>query len=222
MSEIAVLFDMDGVIINNNDFHRDAFHVFNKKHNIFIPDNEFKSKVFGKTNAEVLRMLFGDHLSDAEIDDLAEEKEAMFRELYDPHFILSEGLSAFLERLKTAGIPLAVGTNAPQSNLTYTLNRGGIAHYFSAQVTPLLVQNPKPAPDIYRKAAELLGIAPERCIVFEDSLTGIQAAKGAGAKVIAITSTYSRAELEQVADRVIDSFNEVETPQLYQLLDVQP
>jgi beta-phosphoglucomutase len=219
-SPFAVIFDKDGVITDNNEFHKEAWFVFNKKYGRTINVDEFKASVFGKTNEEILRVLFPARFTDAEIDALAEEKEAIFRELYAPHFKLTQGLAAFFERLKAAQVPIGLATNAPLSNMQFTLEKGNIDHYFAAKANPLLVEKPKPAPDIYIKVASMLGYPTSKCIIFEDSLTGIQAGRLSGAKVIAITTTYTRQELELVADRVIDNFDEVEIPDLMALLSL--
>lgn len=218
MPHFAVIFDKDGVITDNNEFHKDAWDVFYKKYGVSLSEDEFKTKVVGKTNDEIIKILFDKPFTTDEIDALAEEKEAIFRELYAPHFKLTQGLAAFLERLKEAGIPIGLATNAPISNLNFTLENGNIGHYFSAKANPLLVANPKPAPDIYIKVAEMLGFPTSKCVVFEDSLTGIKAGRDAGAKIVAITTTYSREELTPVADWVIDNFDEVNIWDLEKLI----
>ncbi|MES2389775.1 MAG: HAD family hydrolase, partial [Bacteroidota bacterium] len=182
MAELAVIFDKDGVITNNNDYHLLAWKVFNKKYNLELTDEDFKINVVGKTNHELLRDYFPAHYTDEQINELAEEKEAMFREIYLPDFKLTKGLNAFLEKLTAAGIPIGVATNAPQSNLDFTMLHGKIGHHFKVMITPKAVPRGKPFPDIYLKAAELLETAPERCVVFEDSFTGIRAARAAGTR----------------------------------------
>ena len=209
MAQLHVIFDKDGVITDNNSYHFDAWQVFFQKYNVSVPAEDFHARVFGKTNQEILVELFEGPLTDQQLEDWAEEKEAMFREIYKEHFVLTPGLPAFLEELYIAKIPAAVATNAPQSNLDFTLDTGKIRHVFQVTITPKAVALPKPAPDIYIKAAELLGAAPNQCVVFEDSFTGIDAALAAGCNVIGVASTYPAEDLAKVVHHVITDFREI-------------
>lgn len=213
----AFLFDKDGVITDNNAWHKLAWHRFLVDFKLQIPDEEFEKKIYGRTNEEILHEIWPKPLTAKEAEELSEAKEALFRELYFPDFKLTQGLSSFFKKANNLGISMAVATNAPKSNLDFTLDTARIRHYFKATVYALQVGKPKPAPDVYLKAAELLGFTPEKCIVFEDSLTGIKAARAAGTAVVAITTTYSRAALERVADLVIDSFEDIDPGQLYEI-----
>ena len=206
---------MDGVICNNNDWHRTSWMAFAKQLGKELTDDDIETKVYGKTNEEILGYVLGRKVTEEENVRLAEEKEAMFRLMYDPHFALTKGLLSFLERLKSADIPIGLGTNAPLSNLNYTLEKGQIGAYYQVQINPDMVANPKPAPDIYLAVAHGLRIVPENCIVFEDSFGGIAAAKAAGCKVVGIDSTYPKERLSQVCDYVISDFDEM-TIELFQ------
>jgi HAD superfamily hydrolase (TIGR01509 family) len=210
MAQLHVIFDKDGVITDNNRFHFDAWQVFFSKYDVNVPAEDFAAKVFGKTNQEILVQLFDGPLTDDQLDSWAEEKEEMFRAIYKEHFVLTNGLPSFLEELYTAKIPAAVATNAPQSNLDFTLDMGKIRHVFQVTITPKAVALPKPAPDIYIKAAELLGAQPNQCVVFEDSFTGIDAALGAGCWVIGVASTYPAEDLAKRVHHVIQDFSEID------------
>lgn len=216
----GALFDMDGVLVDNNPLHLKSWQVFFEKYGVSIAEEDFETKVYGKTNAEILEMLWPERtFSEEEIEALAEEKEAMYRDLVDPIFSLTPGLFNFLAQLKAEGFKTGVATNGPFSNLNYTLEKGNIRQFYDSEVTPALVALPKPAPDVYLKAAELAGISPDRVLIFEDSFTGIKAAKAAGAKVAAITTTYSREALAEVADAVFDSFEELSPAWVKALID---
>lgn len=217
MPEFAVIFDKDGVIINNNEYHKEAWKIYLNKYQLHLDDESFKANIYGQTNENILRALYNDRLSERELIEHSEEKEAIFREIFTPHFQLTKGLPGFIERLKASKIQCALATNAPQSNIDFTIELGHLNGFFKAIVNPRLVEHPKPAPDIYLKAASLLNHVPENCIVFEDSLTGIEAAKTAGMKVIAISSTYHRNELTH-ADWVIKDFSDLVVEDLQKLL----
>jgi len=205
----GILFDKDGVITDNNAWHKKAWYIFLEKYDLKISEDEFATKIYGRTNEEIIDEMWPIKLPYSEREVLGEEKEAIFRKIYLPDFILTTGLSEFLELMKQADVPMAVATNAPLSNLDFTLDAGNLRTFFKAAVYAKEAGNPKPAPDVYLKAAEGIEIKPQLCVVFEDSLTGIKAARAAGCKVIAITTTYPREALIPVSDLVIDTFFEV-------------
>ncbi len=202
----GVIFDMDGVILDNNAWHKKSWLIFAEKYKFTLTDEDFDKRIYGKTNHEILRTEFPD-AAEAEYDAWALEKEAMYREIYLPDFELVTGLPALLDLLRSEKIPAGVASNAPKINVDFTLDTGKIRDYFQAVVYADLVERPKPFPDIYLKTASILNRQPQNCVVFEDSLTGISAAKAAGSKVVALTTTYARRNLMHAgADLVISDF----------------
>ena len=191
----AVLFDMDGVIVDSNPYHKIAFEQFLAQYQISLTDEELKNYVYGKTNKEGMPYIFKKELSPAELEEKAEEKEAMFRDIYKKDIQPIEGLLPFLQMLKAQGIPTAVGTSAPTANLHLILDSLEIKPYFQALLDSTYVTHGKPDPEIYLKSARELGVEPEHCIVIEDSLAGVQAGLNAGMKVIGITTTHTAEEL---------------------------
>lgn len=204
----AIIFDMDGVIIHNNDWHLKSWLIFAQKLGIDLKEEEFPTRVFGKTNEEILWAAFPDE-SPKQIERWALEKEALYREMYAPSFKLADGLLEFLESLKENQIPVAVASNAPLVNVDFALDKGQIRPYFQCIMHAALVPRPKPAPDIYLESARRLGFAPSDCLVIEDSPTGLQAALEAGCRTAAITSTYPGSELKALSSIVFDSFPEI-------------
>jgi HAD superfamily hydrolase (TIGR01509 family) len=218
---VAFLFDMDGVICDNNSFHKESWTQYATLLGATLYDEDIIQKVYGKTNKQILEFVLGRSVSEDELEYHAEAKEALFRSLYGPHFKLTNGLEHFLEQAKAAGIKMGLATNAPESNLNFSWEHGQLGRFFTAKAHPGLVPNPKPAPDLYLYVAQALGVAPTSSIVFEDSKTGIAAAKAAGAKVVAIASTLPAEELAQYADWVVKDFTEL-TPELCVSLLQQP
>lgn len=208
MQNFGVIFDMDGVIVNNNDWHVTSWLAFADRLGIDLKEKEFHSKVFGKTNEQILEIYFPD-ASMAQLQTWALEKEALYRDMYRPHFKLADGLLDFLKSLKKQGIRIAVASNAPLVNIDFALDEGNIRPYFDAILYAGMVPNPKPAPDIYSKACELLGYPAETCYVIEDSPPGLKAAVAAGCKAIAITSTFPEDELRTLTPRIIHHFDEL-------------
>ena len=204
----GVIFDMDGVIINNNDWHLKSWLLYAQKIDMQLTAEEFPEKVFGKTNEQILAVAFPDADAD-QLEAWSLEKEALYREMYAPDFELAAGLLTFLEGLKQRKIPVAVASNAPLVNVDFALDLGNIRPYFDVVMYAGLVPNPKPAPDIYIRSAELLGLPTNVCFVIEDSPTGLEAANRAGCRSLAITSTFPTEKLKPISEKVFDNFNQI-------------
>src|SRR5690606_859733 len=123
MDNYAVIFDMDGVIAHTNPYHTEAFKQFFAKHRVAYTLAEFEDHMYGKHNDYIMRYFFKRPLDDAEVKQLADEKEALFREIYADHVTPVAGLPAFLEGLKAAGYRLAVATSAPRANLDFIIDK---------------------------------------------------------------------------------------------------
>lgn len=201
---MGILFDMDGVIADTNPFHKVSIQQFCVRHGIEASDEFLREKVYGRVNKEWIPNLFGE-LASTEIEKLAAEKEQLFRELYAPHLQAVEGLIEFLQRLQKHQIKAAVATSAPLENADFILDGLNIRSYFQAILHSADVERGKPDPEIYLKAADALDEYAEDCIVIEDSISGVQAGKAAGAKVIAITTTHDADEFGPVS-LVIENF----------------
>ena len=183
----ALILDMDGVLIDSNAIHTEAWIVYLSQYDLAA--DSIHERMHGKRNDEIVRDLFGAHLPDDEILAHGARKEALYRRMMRPHVRekLVAGLVPFLER--HGNRPLGVASNAEPANLDFVIDEAGLRPFFSAVVNGHQVQNPKPDPEIYRLTAKLLQVAPEDCVVFEDSKAGIQAARAAGAKVVAVRTT---------------------------------
>jgi beta-phosphoglucomutase len=213
----AVIFDMDGVIVHSNPYHKIALQQFARKYGYQLSEQELKEKVYGRTNKTWLTNLFGE-LSEDKLKEYADEKEALFRELYKDDIKPVKGIRNFLDLLVTNQIPKAIGTSAPYANVEFTLSKTNLENYFPIILDDTYVTNGKPDPEIYIKVAKALGLPNAQCIVIEDSLSGVTAGKKAGSKVIAITTTHSREELAE-ADLIIDDFDELTMNKLRQLIN---
>ena len=213
---IAALFDMDGVIVHSNPHHKQAFEIFLKNHNINLSDDELKHHVYGRTNDEIMSYVLKDEFTPEKAKAWADEKEALFRELYKNDVAPVDGLIPFLDTLKKEGIKMAVGTSAPIENLDFVLDSLKIRDYFEALLYSAHVENSKPHPEIYLKAAKQLNMAPEQCVVFEDSLAGVKSGLNAGMKVVGLTTTHSPEELEG-AHITINDFSEFSLGDLIKL-----
>jgi len=204
MNSVAVIFDMDGVIIDSNPYHKISLRQFCEKYGYHLSDGELVSKIYGRTNKDWIASLFG-ALTKEELTNYGEEKEALFREVYKNDISALKGLPEFLKSLKDKNIPIAIGTSAPRSNVDFVLSHTGLEDYFSVILDESDVVKGKPDPEIYLKVAVRLGFDPSRCIVFEDSLSGVESARRAGAKVVGVATTHSFEELSHT-DFIIQDF----------------
>ena len=190
-SSIAYFQELDDLeLMAVTKLHRIVWEEYNRRHGIETTE-EMHHRMYGKRNDEIVRDFFGDELTPAEIFEHGARKEALYRQMLQPGLeaALVPGLRAFLDR--HSDIPAAVATNAEPANVSFVLRNAGLRGYFRAVVDGHQVANPKPHPDVYLKAAELLGVAPEHCVVFEDSHTGVQAGIAAGMPVIGVMTTHS-------------------------------
>lgn len=205
----AFLFDMDGVLADNCGYHVVAWLEFAKRHGFELTEKQVIDWMGAPGSYYVERML-GRKPSPAELMRLAEEKEAVYREIYAPHAKLPAGLRALLDGAHAHGVPCAVVTGGPLSNVDFLMDALALRGDFAFVVDASQYERGKPAPDCYLQGAARLGVAPADCLVFEDAVNGIQAGRAAGMRVVAITGTNPRAVLEAAeADCVIDSFTEL-------------
>ncbi len=207
----AVIFDMDGVLADNMAVHRDVFGLFARKYGVDISDDELNT-LAGMGNDQILPRIFPKNILDKySIEALGNEKEQMYRDYYAPKIKEVAGLTTFLKLLTTNGIKCAVGSSGQEKNVDFALDALHIRPYFSAIVNGDMVTRRKPDPEIFLTAAQMLGIAPTECVVMEDSISGIEAAKRAGMKVVGLATTFSAEELAQRAtpDKIVKDFTEL-------------
>jgi beta-phosphoglucomutase family hydrolase len=186
---MALALDMDGVVVDSNALHTQAWTLYNRRFGIDAGDS-LAERMYGRRNDEIVRDFFGPGLSPAEIDAHGAAKEQLYREMLEPRFAeaLVPGVREFLER--HAADPVALATNAEPANVNFILDRGGLRQYFRVVVDGHQVQHAKPHPEIYLRAAALLSVDPRNCIVFEDSFSGVAAAQAAGARIVGIRTTH--------------------------------
>ena len=191
VSGLGLIFDLDGVIVDSNPIHSVVWRVYLARHGV-EKARDFDQKMFGRRNDEILREVFGADLDPAEVFRHGAAKEELYREMMGP--VLGEhlvpGLMPFLERHRDT--PMGVATNAEPANADFVLETGGVDQYFRVVVHGEQVSRPKPDPEIYLLAAELLELPPANCIVFEDSRAGVEAARAAGARVVAFRTTHDQ------------------------------
>ena len=204
----GVIFDMDGVLVNNMAVHFEAFAAMAERYNLKAEEGVDFSHLNGRGNDDIINALFPKELVALKgVADLAEEKEALYREIYAPKIQPQRGLGALLQELHNSGIICAVGSSGPKANVDFVLEKCHIEPYFSVRISGDMVTRCKPDPEIFITAAEKLGLKPEECLVFEDALAGVAAARAAGMKVVTLTTTHTLAQLKQAApDLIVEDF----------------
>jgi beta-phosphoglucomutase family hydrolase len=185
----AFIFDMDGTIVDNMAFHTDSWLAFFARRGKTYEADAFFRETAGAQGREILRARLGPDVPDDEIALLAQEKDALYRDLYGPHRRAIEGFESLVTASRAQGVKLAVATSAPPLNIVFTLDELDLRRHFDAVVGAVDVKQGKPHPDVFLKAAEQLGVDPAECIVFEDAPMGVEAARRAGMRAVVITTT---------------------------------
>ncbi|MCS7221964.1 MAG: HAD family phosphatase [Anaerolineae bacterium] len=197
----AVLWDLDGVIADTGDLHILTWRMMLNEMGVPFDEQYFR-RIFGMVNSEGIPLLLGRPASPEEIARLSERKEALFRELLPGRLRPVPGAVEWIRRLREDGWRQAVASSAPRLNIEAMLGELGLTDAFEALVCAEELPAGKPDPAVFLKAAETLRVLPAHCIVVEDALVGIEAARRAGMKCIAVTTTHPAEEL-QGADLIV-------------------
>lgn len=182
----AFIFDMDGTLVDTMRYHIEAWHRLFTELGLDYTLDHVERHAYGK-NTEFARRMIGEHVSEDEAHAIAVRKEALFRDTVKLEPIA--GTLAFLQQAHAVGIPMAIATMADPPNVNLVLDGLGIRHYFKAVLSAADVTQGKPHPEVFLRAAEALGIAPERCLVFEDAIGGVEAANRANMPTVVLTTT---------------------------------
>ncbi len=203
----AVIFDMDGVLVDSYQPHLESWRMLAEENGLSITEAQF-SETFGRTSRDIIARLFS--VTDAgRVATLDERKEALYRDAVRGNVPEMAGAKALVAALHTRGIKLAIGSSGPRENIVLVREELGLAEMMPTFVCGADVEHGKPAPDVFLLAAEKLGVAPENCAVIEDAPAGIAAANAAGMLSVGLTSTHDATALKD-ADVVVDALAEVE------------
>lgn len=205
-SDRAVLFDLDGVIIDSRAHHINAWEQLAREGG-YAHAQDFFTQTFGLRNDAILTRL-APGIEPARVAELAARKETLYRALARGDARPLAGVPELLAFLQEEGVPAAVVTSAPRANLELVANALGIRARFAALVAEEDARRGKPDPEGFLVAAARVGVAPGRCVVIEDAPAGLQAAKAGGMRAIGVTTTHPAADLGD-ADLVVDSLAEV-------------
>ncbi|MDD5509699.1 MAG: HAD family phosphatase [Dehalococcoidales bacterium] len=213
----AVIWDMDGVIADTAPYHFKAWQEVFRKRGVTITEDDFKRN-FGQRNDRITRIVLGTDISPDELESVATEKEESFRNRAKNHLKPLPGAVELIKSLKEYGFLQALGSSAPPENVRLITRELKIESLFQVIVSGREVKEGKPSPLGFLLAAEKLGVEPKDCIVIEDAIAGVAAARKAGMHCLAVTNTNPRTSLKG-ADLIVDSLKEVTPGDLESLLD---
>jgi HAD superfamily hydrolase (TIGR01509 family) len=191
----ALLFDMDGTLVDSMPAHARSWEVFTRRHGIAMPVDEVLRKTTGRTGVECIRILMGDDVDEQRAIALINEKEALYRDFFGRDFRAVAGVREFTRRATQRGLKLAVASAGDQHNIAFALEHLELPQPPDAIVGGDEGLAGKPDPALFLEAARRLQVPPAECIVFEDAPFGIEAARRAGMRAVAVCTTHSPAEL---------------------------
>ena len=187
----VLIFDMDGTLTDNMDFHHRAWMKFIEQKKLNIDAETFERDYHNGTLIEVMARFFPHLTTEEELRKVGNEKEALYRDTYGHLLQPIAGLHSFLKEVQKKNIPIGLATMGDQNNLEMTLKQLEITSYFHSTTGGDQVEKGKPHPEIFLTAAKKLGIAPKDCLAFEDTASGIQAAQAVGMKVVGVATQFS-------------------------------
>jgi beta-phosphoglucomutase family hydrolase len=216
MSLRGAIFDWDGVIINSAEHHELSWERLSKEIDKPLFEGHFKAG-FGMKNEVIIPEMLKWATDPDEVRQLSLRKEALYREVVVERGIVAlPGVENWLRTLRDAGIPCVIASSTHRENITTMLGVLGLESFFAAMVTAEDVKRGKPDPEVFLRAAEKIGVPPDRGVVFEDALVGVAAAHAAGMRVAAVTTTNPREGLVNAkADWVVDRLDELSVAQLW-------
>jgi beta-phosphoglucomutase family hydrolase len=211
----AALWDLDGVIADTEEFHYQAWRDVFAKKGVDFTMAEFM-RHFGQRHDTIIRDTLGDSVTPAELIAINAEKQADYRRRVADHIQPLPGAIALIRSIQEHGIKQAIASSSPQENIVIILRGLGIENCFQAITWGTEVPEGKPSPQIYLLAARKLGIKPANCVVFEDALAGVDGAKRAGMKCVAVTNSHPESKLQK-ADLIVDTLEAVSVADLVAL-----
>ena len=215
-SELGIIFDFNGVIVNDERFHEQSWRELYKEKT--FTEEYMQKHIFGKREKEIFEFVVGKKLTDHELSLLSDERIEIVKKLISNGITPTPGLIPLLESLRKAHLEYAIATSSRKPYLTYLLNVIKLSDNFSHIISAEDVTEGKPHPEVFLKAAVVLRKDPKHCVVFEDTHSGIEAGKRAGMKVVALTTTHPEESLQD-ADLIVPDFTTINLEVLTKLFN---
>lgn len=212
----GVIFDIDGTMVNNTPYHRQAWFDLCRRYGIELDHQSYHDKIHARSNDKIVPNLFGPDVDEAFIRRIEHEKESQYRETFRPVMQETPGLTALLNQLRENGIPCAAASNSPKANVDFVLDELRIRNFFQTVTCRDLVKVGKPDPELFLMAAAGIGVSPKQRLVFEDSASGFKAARAGGMGYVVITFGADPYELKEAFDAtaVVQDFTQISLSQL--------
>jgi HAD superfamily hydrolase (TIGR01509 family) len=217
-TQLAVIFDMDGVIIDSNPLIAKAWTSFFAEHGIRLTPAQLNQYVYGRSAQDTFRHVFQRELPAAEVQAYTHAIEAHVRALYQREGTIVPGFGAFVASLQAANVRLGLATSGTPEDIALVFALAGLSQEDFAITGSTQVSRHKPFPDVYLQTAAQLHVEPARCLVFEDAYAGAQAARRAGMQVIGLTTTHTAAELAAYTDGTVADFTGLTATSVQELL----
>ncbi|GGG45879.1 HAD family hydrolase [Hymenobacter glacieicola] len=217
----ALIFDMDGVLINNTPTQAKAFQLLFRDLGLTTNARRLLDRLNGMPASKILETVFTNPVPEKQLKEYAAQREFLYRVLYWDKRKETPGLSRFLQDAREAGFKIGLGTGSASDTISYIIDHLELRRFFDVVVGKDDVERGKPHADTYTATSRQLGIPPERCLVFEDALMGEQAAYKAGMRCIALSTTL-KPEQFQAPLRVIKDFTEITPQHILELLEQNP
>ena len=217
----AVIFDMDGVLADTNPFHIQKWEALLTEHGIAFDRQTLPKQVLGPGNDLTLRHFFGERITAEERQQLGEELEARFRRAFASHAKPLPGVEKLISECHHHGVSVGLASAAISKNVNFILDALKLRPFFQVVLTCDEVVHSKPHPEIFEKTAHKLAVPPAHCVVIEDSFVGIEGAKRAGMKCVAVASTFLASELRASteADLIVQTLEVLNLQKLRELFD---
>jgi beta-phosphoglucomutase family hydrolase len=199
MTDNAVIFDMDGTLVDNMPLHIECWIALFQDEGRAVTAQDYHASGIGGSAEEVARHFLGEHLTDAQTERLVDEKEFLYPTLARRRLKLLRGTRRMLWQARREEIPLALATSAGEQNVEFFMETQNLHGYFDVVLDAGSVTRTKPHPDVFLKAADRMGVPPDRCLVFEDSLPGLEAARRAGMRAVGMATMHPPEQLRRLA-----------------------
>lgn len=218
-TNFGILWDLDGVLVDTGELHFQSWVAVFRE--LEIPfSRDFFQSTFGMNNTGVLTALLGERATPEFVARVGGRKEELFRQMIPGRIKTSPGAREWLERFRSWGVPQAVASSAPPANIDAMIDELNLRPYFQAIVSGLDLPS-KPDPAVFLEAARLIDVPPQQCVVFEDAVAGVEAARRGGMRCVAVTTT-NPAEALQAADIVVERLDQLTEKAFLALVNGQP
>ena len=207
----GALFDWDGTVVDSSAAHEESWMQLAREEHFHLTREMFQ-RSFGCTNRVIIPEAYQWTRDPAEIDRLGDRKEVIYREFVAKmraDELALPGAIELIRALRTAGVPCAVGSSAPRANIEQVIGTLGLQGCFGALITAECVSRGKPDPEVFLKGATALGVESSDCVVFEDAVHGVEAAKAGGVKAVAVLTSHPRASFDGLADWIVNRLSDV-------------